>query len=132
MFWKLLVANTIAIITVTIINVCIIIGRFLYTMTESERLCLMQHYWQHFATSLEGCFIRSIRLYNQTLSPLHDNHNHQSIIISFACKGIIGRFLCTMTGVLPVLFSFVSSFTIICISLDRFFESYQYFLQLFF
>jgi len=33
--------------------------------------------------------------------------------------GIIGRFLCTMTGVLPVLFSFVSSFTIICISLDR-------------
>ena len=74
MFWKLVVANTIAIITVTIIIVCIIIGRFLYTMTESERLCLMQHYWQHFATSLEGSFIRSIRLCNQTLFPLNDNH----------------------------------------------------------
>ena len=40
-------------------------------------------------------------------------------LIILIISGFIGRFLCTMTGVLPVLFSFVSSFTIICISLDR-------------
>jgi hypothetical protein len=34
--------------------------------------------------------------------------------------GRVGQGLCVLTGLLPVLFSFVSTFTIICISLDRY------------